>query len=110
MISEKDLKDSENTTLDEKISRIEKMLEGKESPRAFELGMLLALKMAQEIREGKELGSESGQIVVEWTKKFPNSIVEEAIASAKEFLLNPGKLADKIKESLLKKQNTEDGK
>lgn len=107
MATEKELKDLEAVGLDDKIARIEKLLEGKEKPRAFELGLLLALKMAKEIREGKELGSDSSYVVVEWTKQHPESIVNEAIAHAKEFLLNPGKLAEKIKESLLKEQKTE---
>jgi len=40
-------------------------------------------------------------MVATWGEKYPNSIVEEAIAGAKEFLLNPARLAEKIKESLL---------
>lgn len=107
MATEKELNELEAISLEDKIVRIEKLLEGKEKPRAFELGLLLALKMAEEIREGKELGTDTSYIVVEWTKKYPNSIVEEAIANAKEFLTNPGKLAEKIKESLLKEQKTE---
>lgn len=102
MILEKDLKASEEASLDEKIANIELMFESRTQPRAFELGMLLALKMAKEMREGKELGTDSSYVVASWVDKYPNSIVEEAIASAKEFLVNPGKLADKIKESLLK--------
>ena len=97
MISEKDLAELENIPYDERISRVEKLLEGKAEPRAFELGLLLALKMGQELREGKKLGSESGDLVASWVGKHPESIVEESIALAKEFLTKPASLAAKIK-------------
>ena len=70
--------------------------------RAFELGLLLALKMGQEIRDKKPLGSTTASLVASWNKTYPTSIVEEAIASAKEFLTNPAKLAEKIKATMLK--------
>ena len=54
MISEKDLQEIESLGLDEKALRVEKLLEGKEKPSAFELGLYLALKMAQEIKTGAE--------------------------------------------------------
>ena len=102
MISEKDLAELENIPYEERVKRVEKLLEGKSEPRAFELGLLLALKMGQEIREGKELGSESGDLVASWNGKHPDSVVEEAIAFAKEFLTNPAKIAEKIKSGMLK--------
>ena len=104
MISEKDLSELEKIPLEERISRIENLLKDKESPRAFELGLLLALKMGQEIREKKPLGSESGDLVASWSGKYPESIVEEAIASAREFMLNPAKIAEKIKAGLQKQE------
>ena len=100
MISEKDLSELEKIPLDERITRVENLLKDKESPRPFELGLLLALKMGQEIREKKPLGSESGDLVASWSGKHPESVVEEAIAFAKEFLLHPAKIAEKIKEGL----------
>jgi len=103
MISEKDLAELENIPYEQRIERVEKLLEGKSEPRAFELGLLLALKMGQEIREGKELGSESGDLVASWSGKHPDSVVEEAIAFAKEFLMNPAKLAEKIRDGFLRK-------
>ena len=102
MISEKDLSELEKIPLEERITRVENLLKDKENPRAFELGLLLALKMGQEIREKKPLGSESGDLVASWSGKYPESIVEEAIASAREFMLNPAKIAEKIKEGLSK--------
>lgn len=103
MISEKDLAELESIPFEQRIQRIEKLLEGKETPRAFELGLLLALKMGQEIREKKPLGSESGELVASWSGKYPESTVEEAIACAKEFLMHPANLAEKIKSGMLKR-------
>ena len=61
-MTEKDLAELQNIPVEERIKRIEKLLDGKESPRAFELGLLLALKMGQEIRDKKP-----------WEANLPNS-------------------------------------
>lgn len=108
MISQDDLTKQQNVPYEERISRIESLLEGKENPRAFELGLLLALKMGQEIRDKKPLGSTTANIVAGWSQKYPASIVEEAIASAKEFLTNPAKLAEKIKTGMLQKKDEQE--
>jgi hypothetical protein len=108
MISEKDLEEFERLDLYEKISRIEKRIEGKQNPKPFELGMLLALKMAVEIREQKELGSESAVLVANWANEYPESVVEEAISNAKEFLLHSTSLVDKIRETLIGDDPKED--
>ena len=102
MISEKDLEELQNIPYDERIKRVEKLLEAKDSPRGFELGLLLALKMGQEIREKKPLGSESGDLVASWNGKYSEYVIEEAIASAKEFLLHPANIAEKIKAGMKK--------
>ena len=107
MISEKDLTNSQNIPFEERITRIEKMIEAETEPKAFELGLLLALKMGQEIREKKPLGSTTCDIVAAWSSKYPESVVEEAIAHAKQFLTNPGALAEKMKNIMLKKMNTQ---
>ncbi len=101
MISENDLNSFENLGLEERIRRIEELLNGKEKPRPFELGMLLALTMANEMRLGKELGEDSAGLVSSWMEIHPESIVEEAIANAKEFLLNSETLTEKLKSSLI---------
>ncbi len=101
MISEKDLKAIEDLGLDEKIARVERLLEGKERPRAIELGLYLALQMALEIRNGESLGSQSGKIVLAWTRKYPTELVEQAIPLAKQFFTDPQKIASRIREGLL---------
>jgi hypothetical protein len=107
-MTEKDLAELQNIPVEERIKRIEKLLDGKESPRAFELGLLLALKMGQEIRDKKPLGSESSELVASWSGRYPESVVEEAIASAKQFLLHPAKIAEQIKAGILSRNNEED--
>ncbi len=103
MISEKDLKEMESLTLDEKIARVEKLLTEKESPRAFELGLLLALKMAKEIQTGVELGSTTGSLVSGWTKVHSPELVEQAISLARQFFTAPEKIAARIREGIANK-------
>lgn len=102
MISENDLKEMETLGLEEKAFRVEAMLSKKEKPRPFELGLYLALKMALELKNGQELGSTTSKIVASWMTKYPESTVEEAIALAKQFFVNPSAIAAKIKEGFLK--------
>ena len=107
MISEKDLTNSLNIPYEERINRIEKMVEAEAEPKAFELGLLLALKMGQEIRDRKPLGSTTSDLVAGWTSKYPESVVEEAISHARQFLTNPGTLAEKMKNIILKMKQSE---
>ena len=102
MISENDLKEIDSLGLEEKISRVNSLLENKENPKAFELALFVALKMAQEIKTGKELGSESGKIVAAWMQKYSAELVEETIPLAKQFFTNPEQIAARIREGLLK--------
>ena len=107
MISEKDLTNSQNIPYEERITRIEKMIEAEESPKPFELGILLALKLGQEIRDKKPLGSTTSDIVAGWSSKYPESVVEEAIAHARQFLTNPSSLAEKMKNIIMKQSKVQ---
>lgn len=97
MISEKDLNEMEALGLDEKISRVEKLLEGKNSPRAMELGLFLALHMAKELKTGRELGSSTGKMVADWMRRYSPESVEESIALAKQFFTDSSKIAERIR-------------
>ena len=108
MNSQKDFNELQKIPLEERIERVQKMLAEKEEPRGFELGVLLALKMGKEIRERKPLGSESGELVKSWNGKYSESTIEEAIATAKEFMLHPGSLAEKIKAGIEAKSKARD--
>jgi hypothetical protein len=57
------------------------------------LGMRLALSMAQELREHKDLGEDTGPLVADWVERFGQDSVDAAIAIAREFLLRPDQLA-----------------
>ena len=74
--------------LDDLISRtenIERLRSG--------LGMRLALSMAQDLREHKDLGEDTGPLVAEWVERFGQETVDAAIAIAREFLIRPDELA-----------------
>ncbi len=94
------LEQFEKAGFDETIARVKKRIEINEKPRSLELGILLALTVAAEIREGKELGKESGELVASWNEKYDSTLIEEAIAHSREFLLHSSNLVDKIKKEL----------
>ena len=74
--------------LDDLISRtenIERLRSG--------LGMRLALSMAQELKELKDLGTDTGPLVAGWVDRFGQDTVDAAIAIAREFLIRPDELA-----------------
>jgi hypothetical protein len=64
------------------------------------LGIRLALGMALEIKNGKSLGSESGEMIAVWVKKYGEEPVEAAVQTARTFLKNPGKLREKLEQKL----------
>jgi hypothetical protein len=57
------------------------------------LGMRLALSMAQELREHKDLGTDTAALVADWVERFGQDTVDAAIAIAREFLIRPDQLA-----------------
>jgi hypothetical protein len=57
------------------------------------LGMRLALSMAQELREHKDLGTDTAPLVAGWVERFGQDSVDAAIAIAREFLIRPDELA-----------------
>ena len=57
------------------------------------LGMRLALSFAQELREHKDLGTDTAALVAEWTERFGEDTVNAAVAIAREFLIRPDELA-----------------
>ena len=49
------------------------------------------------LNSGSSSPSKWGDLVVSWKDKYSEYVIEEAIASAKEFLLHPASIAEKIK-------------
>lgn len=101
MITEKDFDENIKASLEERIERIQNIISAQKNVRGFELGVLLALTMSKELRDKMQLGSASGDLVASWNGKYPDSIIEEAISCAKQFITNPATLAQKIKEGAL---------
>jgi hypothetical protein len=86
--------------LEENIQRVDYLLGNSKNINAQGLGIKLALAMTLEISQGQALGSDSSQLVVAWMKEHPESIVEEAIVVARQFLTNPQGLTDAIGKKL----------
>ncbi len=80
--------------LEKSIIRIDAMLEINEDPAkvAPGLGIRLALGMARELAEKRDIGSQTGAMVKRWTKAYDEHTVEAAIGIAREFLINPGEM------------------
>jgi hypothetical protein len=53
------------------------------------MGIRLALGMAQELKTGKSLGTETAELVAEWVAHFGQDSVDAAIRIAREFLIKP---------------------
>ena len=72
------------------------------------LGMRLALSMAHELSTGKELGSETGDLVAEWMERYGSDTVEHAVGIARSFILRPKELAEQFATRLGLPQNGEE--
>lgn len=53
------------------------------------MGIRLALGMALELKEGKPLGAETGELVAGWVRKYGHEAVDIAVKVAREFLTKP---------------------
>lgn len=56
------------------------------------MGIRLALGMAQELREGAQLGSQTAELVAFWVTEHGQDAVDRAVQIAREFLLKPEEL------------------
>lgn len=98
----------ENGDLSEVEKRIEHLASADEAPTALSLGVRLAVAMAAEMRDGVPVGSRTGAMVAEWSRQWPRT-AEDAVAVARELLLNPGKLKEALGERLFGKNPGEEG-
>jgi hypothetical protein len=53
------------------------------------MGIRLALGMAYELKQGKPLGTETGELVAGWVRKYGHEAVDIAVKVAREFLTKP---------------------
>jgi hypothetical protein len=64
------------------------------------LGMRLALGLAQELREGKPLGTDTAALVAAWTEDYGQDTVDAAVKVAREFLTKPEDLRKSLGQRL----------
>jgi hypothetical protein len=77
--------------LKQSIERLDALLAAETSEEKIRAGMgiRLALGMAQELKAGKPLGSETAELVSNWTAHFGEDAVNAAVKIAREFLTKP---------------------
>jgi hypothetical protein len=80
--------------LPETLKRLDELIDRTENVDRLRsgLGMRLALTMAQELQERRELGELSAALVAGWVERFGQDSVDMAVAIAREFLTQPDRL------------------
>lgn len=75
----------------ESIERLDALLATTEDEDKIRAGMgiRLALGMAQELKKGQPLGSETADLVSDWLIKYGQENVDAAVAIARQFLIKP---------------------
>lgn len=109
MFTEEILKKLENDDLPAKIARVEALLAKTENPGALEMGILLSLRMGQELSEGTPLGTHTAELVVGWMEKYPHSVVEDAISHARQLLLKNTEIVEQVRKHILADDPTDLG-
>lgn len=76
------------------LERLDLLLQETKDPERLRMGMgiRLALGMAQELRQGAALGSQTGDMVAAWTDEHGREAVDRAVQIAREFLTKPDEL------------------
>ncbi|MDB5047650.1 MAG: hypothetical protein JWO30_721 [Fibrobacteres bacterium] len=84
-------KSSGPAELKESIERLDAMLASETAEEKIRAGMgiRLALGMAQELKSGKSLGSETADLVSDWVAHYGQDTVNAAVIIAREFLIKP---------------------
>ena len=88
--------------LKQSIERLDAMLaaETVEEKIRAGMGIRLALGMAQELKSGKPLGAETGELVAEWAAHFGQDSVDAAVRIAREFLVKPESMRSTLGQKL----------
>jgi hypothetical protein len=93
----------ENLELEEHIKRIDSMLEDKDPANeqlSLILGSRLALEMTLELKQGKPLGTQSGDLVLKWNEEYGAQAVEDVVSVARSFLTKPEELKKGLEKRL----------
>jgi len=101
-------KEIEKSSLDDTVRRVETLLAETESPRPLQLGILLALRIGMEIRDGKAPGTDTASLVASWSEDHSPEIIDEAVTYARHFLLKPQELVTQIVSKLDATRDTSD--
>lgn len=88
--------DLENSSLEDTLKRIQGLVDSVPVPRPLHLGILLALRIALEMRQGKDPGTETAELVAQWSNDYGTEIVDEAVTFTRQFLLKPQELVGRI--------------
>lgn len=77
--------------LSRSIERLDSLLAnaGDEEKIRAGMGIRLALGMAQELKDGLPLGTETAELVAGWVEGYGRDTVDAAVAIAREFLTKP---------------------
>jgi hypothetical protein len=88
--------------LPETLQRLDELIDRTEHIERLRsgLGMRLALTIAHELREHRNIGEVSATLVAGWVERFGQDTVDMAVAVAREFLLRPDALAKEFAERL----------
>jgi hypothetical protein len=88
--------------LPETLKRLDELIDRTENIERLRsgLGMRLALTIAHELREHRNIGEVSAGLVAGWVERFGQDTVDMAVAVAREFLLRPDALAKEFAERL----------
>ncbi|HSQ42657.1 MAG TPA: hypothetical protein VLM37_10295 [Fibrobacteraceae bacterium] len=86
----------ESSGLDATISRVSALVMSTEDPKAIHLGILLALRIAEEMRAGNAPGTTTATIVANWMERYGEERVNQAVEFARHFLFKPEELMHQI--------------
>ena len=90
----------ETSELSEILERIDHLMEEEKEIEVHHVGMKVALIMANELKEGKALGEDSGKELLNWKGYFSEDEMNEVVACARQYLLTPEKLAESLSKRL----------
>ncbi len=88
--------------LEESIASLDALLAEADEPEKIQAGMgiRLALGMAQELKAGKPLGTDTAELVAGWVHTYGEEVVETAVKVAREFLIKPDEMRKVLGERL----------
>ena len=90
----------ESSDLEEILERIDLLIEDEKEIKPHMVGLKIALVIADELKNGKQLGSESGNVILKYKEFLTENELEEAIAYARQFITKPEDLSTKLAEKL----------